>query len=124
MIDVVNPLVLPLAGDPIPTPFFTRRHPERMRIYTRFAALGPLDADQRQRLYGWYDEVDERGMVYRTPYSMHWRPIFRAELELMLEACGLAIESVEGGHRREEFTARSPKLFVVARKRSGSNDPG
>lgn len=115
-IDVVNPLVLPLAGDPIPTPFFTRRHPERNRLYTRFAALGPIDADQRQRLFGWYDELDEAGAVRRTPYSMFWRPIFRAELELMLESCGLTIESVEGGHRREEFTARSPKLFVIARR--------
>jgi SAM-dependent methyltransferase len=115
-IDVVNPLVLPLMGDPVPAPFFTRRHPERNRLYTRFAALGPIDADQRQRLFGWYDELDESGAVHRTPYSMFWRPIFRAELELMLESCGLTIESVEGGHRREEFTARSPKLFVISRR--------
>jgi SAM-dependent methyltransferase len=116
VVDVVNPLILPLKGDPVPVPFLTRRHPDRQRTYTRFAAVGPVDADQRQRLFGWYDEVDEQGIVHRTPYSMWWRPIFRAELELMLESSGLTIESVEGGHRNEVFVAQSPKLFVVARK--------
>jgi SAM-dependent methyltransferase len=114
-VDVVNPLALPLRGDPVPVPFLSRRHGERNLAYTRFAALSPVDADQRQQLYGWYDEVDEAGVVRRTPYSMWWRLIFRGELELMLEACGLAVESVEGGHRQEDFKALSRKLFVVAR---------
>jgi SAM-dependent methyltransferase len=95
-VDVVNPLSLPLRGDPVPAPFLRRRHCGRDRSYTRFAALGPLDADQRQLLFGWYDEQDE--------------------LELMLECAGFRVESVEGGHRREPFVATSPKLFVVARK--------
>jgi SAM-dependent methyltransferase len=115
-IDVINPLARPLDGDPNVRPFFTRRHAERDRMYTRFAAHGPLDADQRQRLYGWYDELDEQGRVTRTHYSMYWRPIFRAELELMLEASGLQVESIEGGHRREPLAARSPRLFVIARR--------
>lgn len=115
-IDAINPLVLPFEGDPNARPFLTRRHPDRNRRYTRFAALGPFDADQRQQLFGWYDEIDEQGVVHRTPYSMYWRPIFRSELELMLEACGFEVESVEGGHQGEPFTARSPKLFVVARR--------
>jgi ubiquinone/menaquinone biosynthesis C-methylase UbiE len=117
-IDVVNPLALPLDGDASPKPFFTRRHADRDRLYTRFAAMGPMDADQRQRLYGWYDELDEQGRVLRTLYSMHWRPIFRSELELMLEACGLVVESVEGGHRGEAFVTRSPRMFVVAQRPS------
>jgi SAM-dependent methyltransferase len=116
VVDVVNPLALPLRGDPVPVPFLSRRHNERNRAYTRFAALGPVDAQQRQQLYGWYDEVDEAGVVRRTPYSMWWRLIFRGELELMLENCGLAVENVAGGHRHEEFKAQSPKLFVVARR--------
>lgn len=115
-LDVVNPLALPIDGDPNARPFFTRRHPDRNRVYTRFAAMGPMDAEQRQRLYGWYDEIDEQGRVLRTLYSMHWRPIFRSELELMLETCGLGVESIEGGHRSEPFVTRSPRMFVVARK--------
>jgi SAM-dependent methyltransferase len=116
VVDLINPLALPLRGDPVPVPFLMRVHDDRRRSYTRFAALGALDAGQRQRLYGWYDEIDEQGLIRRTPYEMHWRPIFRAELELMLECAGLCVESVEGGHRHEPFTPLSPKLFVIARK--------
>jgi hypothetical protein len=34
----------------------------------------------------------------------------------MLEACGLEVAGVEGGHRSEAFVARSPRMFVVARR--------
>lgn len=115
VIDAVNPLVLSVAGDPAPTPFFTRREVTTGNLYTRFAARGPMGEDQVQELFGWYDEIAETGAVRRTPYSMRWRPVFRYELELMLETAGLVVESVEGGHEREPFTAASPKLFVIAR---------
>ena len=116
-IDLMNPLVLSFQGDPAPKPFFTRRNPHTGNLYTRFAAMGPIQADQVQELFGWYDEIAPDRVVRRTPYSLHWRPIFRYELELMLERAGLEVESVEGGHRREPFTSQSRKMFVVARKR-------
>lgn len=116
VIDAVNPLVLPLAGDAVPKPFFTRRSETTGNEYTRFAAIGPLESTQRQRLYGWYDEIID-GTVHRTPYSLYWRPIFRYELELMLDAVGLRVIAVEGGHRHEPFTASSPKMFVLAERR-------
>ena len=120
-LDLVNPLVLPLAGDPVPKPFLSRRREDNGRAYTRFAAFGPLGADQVQELFGWYDEIDASGAVHRTPYSLRWRPIFRYEAELMVEAAGLEVEAVLGGHRGEPFTASTPKLLVVARSpRSGS----
>jgi SAM-dependent methyltransferase len=121
-LDVVNPLRLTLDGDPVPKPFFTRRQPASGRTYTRFAASGPLDAEQRQRLHGWYDELAEDGTVRRTLYSLLWRPIFRFELELMLREAGFEIENIEGGHRRELFEASSPRMFVTAR-RSTSDGP-
>lgn len=77
----------------VPAPFLSRRHGERNRAYPRFAALSPADAEQRQQLYGWYDEIGEAGVVRRTPYSMWWRLVFRGE----------------------PFQAESRKLFVVAR---------
>jgi SAM-dependent methyltransferase len=116
-IDCVNPLILPIGGDPVPKPFFTRRHEESGSTYTRFAAIGPIETTQKQRLFGWYDEVSADGLVRRTPYSMHWRPIFRYELELMLDAAGLDIVTLEGGHQKEPFTATSPRLFVTAVRR-------
>lgn len=115
-LDVINPLSLTLAGDLVPKPFFTRRNPASGNMYTRFAASDAIDAEQRQRLHGWYDEVASDGTLRRFAYSLHWRPIFRFELELLLELCGLAIVSLEGGHQKEPFESKSPRMFVVARR--------
>lgn len=116
-IDIVNPLRLPVEGDVQPKPFFTRRSEANGRQYTRFAALGPFNDQQQQRLHGWYDEVDDQQVVRRYPYEVVWRPIFRFELELMLRSAGLEVVSVEGGHRGEPFTAQSPRMFVIAERR-------
>ena len=113
-LDMMNPLTLPLAGDPVPKPFFTRRNPKTGQRYTRFAAMGPMAADQQQELFGWYDEMAADGALRRTHYSMRWRPIFRYEIELMLERAGLRIITVKGGHREEPFTAQTRKMFVLA----------
>ena len=78
--------------------------------------FGPMDDEQRQSLLGWYDELDEQGRVVRSPYQMKWRPIFRYELELMLEAAGLRIVSLEGGHQKEPFKVESPRMFAVCAK--------
>jgi SAM-dependent methyltransferase len=115
-LDLMNPLILPQQGDPVPKPFFTRRHADTGNFYTRFAAMGPFAADQVQELFGWYDEIGADGTLRRTPYSLHWRPIFRYEIELMLEQAGLRLEAVEGGHLKEPFSAQSPKMFVLARR--------
>jgi len=42
------------------------------------------------------------------PYShisLQWRPIFRFELELLIEVSELRVEGLEGGHRKEPFDA-------------------
>lgn len=115
-LDLANPLRLNIHGDRVPKPFFTRRNPETGNVYTRFAMMSPFDAEHRQRLYGWYDEIGPDGRVRRTHYSMGWRPIFRYEAELMLERAGLRLESLEGGHRKEPYAAQSPQMFILARR--------
>ena len=115
-LDVINPLRLHLQGDKMPKPFFTRRNPHTGNKYTRFAMVDAMDAEHRQRLHGWYDEIDEQGIVHRHPYSMFWRPIFRFELELMLEEANMEIVSIEGGHQHETYLAESQRMFVIARK--------
>jgi hypothetical protein len=47
---------------------------------------------------------------------MHWRPIFRFEIELMLKQAGFEIISIEGGHLKEAYAALSPRMFIQARK--------
>jgi len=116
VVDIVNPLRLKIDGDPIPRAFFTRRNPHNGNTYTRFAMFDAFDEQQRQRLHGWYDEVEPQGSLKRRYYSLHWRPIFRFEIELMLSAAGFRIETLEGGHVNEPFTAQSPRIFIQARK--------
>jgi ubiquinone/menaquinone biosynthesis C-methylase UbiE len=116
ILDIVNPLNLKLQGDPIPKPFFTRKNPHNGNTYTRFAMLDPFDENHKQRLHGYYDEVDGDGGVKRQYYSMHWRPIFRFEIELMLKQAGFEIISIEGGHLKEAYAALSPRMFIQARK--------
>jgi SAM-dependent methyltransferase len=115
-LDLVNPLQLKIDGDPVAKPFFTRRNPVTGNLYTRFAMMDPFDAEHRQRLHGWYDEIEPDGRVRRTHYSLYWRPIFRYEAELMLERAGFRIEALEGGHQKEPYTAQSPKMFILARR--------
>lgn len=116
VLDVVNPLSLKPEGDPRPTPFFTRRSNKSGNIYTRFAMMGAFDENQKQRLHGWYDEIDNEGAVKRRFYSLYWRPVFRFEIELMLRQAGLETIRVEGGHQKEVYTAQSPRMFIQARK--------
>jgi SAM-dependent methyltransferase len=116
LVDIVNPLQLKLEGDPIPKPFFTRRNRNTGNVYTRFAMVGPLESDQKQRLYGWYDEIGPDGLLKRTPYSLYWRPIFRFEIELMLRSCGFSVQKVEGGHHKQPYTSQAPRMFLTAVK--------
>ncbi len=116
VLDVINPLSLNPQGEPLPAPFFTRRSATSGAVYTRFAMMGAFDENQRQRLHGWYDEVDAEGIVRRQFYSLYWRPVFRFELELMLKKAGFTIISLEGGHQKEPYTAQSPRMFIQARK--------
>ena len=116
LVDIVNPLKLKIEGDPVPKPFFTRKDRNTGNIYTRFAMMGPFDTDQKQQLHGWYDEITPEGFVKRRHYSLYWRPIFRFEIELMLREAGLQILQIDGGHRKEPFTAQSPRMFIIAGK--------
>jgi hypothetical protein len=54
-------------------------------------------------------------------YSLVWRPIFRYELELLLERAGLEVVRLEGGHLKEPYEAKSPRMFVVARRSTPSD---
>lgn len=114
-LECVNPQRSDPAGDPAPRPVFTRRHPDHGRPYRRVNQLGAMDADQVCALTGWYEQVTADGTVARRPYAFRMRPIYRFELQLMLEAAGLAVIRIDGGHKGEPFDPRSATMFVEAR---------
>ncbi|WP_160170124.1 class I SAM-dependent methyltransferase [Aquimarina megaterium] len=116
VIDLMNPFILNLSGDAIPKPFFTRKNSHTGNSYTRFAASGPMNKNQVQELYGWYDEVLPDGTLKRKNYSMKWRIIFPFEIKLMLKQVGFNIKTIEGGHQKEPYTTDAKKMFIVAEK--------
>lgn len=119
VLDIVNPLALNFKGDSTPKAFFTRKNVRTGNSYTRFAMASAFDDNQRQQLYGWYDEIFPNGSVARKLYSLYWRPIFRFEIELMLKEAGFKIHKIEGGHRKESFSIQqSPRMFIQAIKQN------
>jgi SAM-dependent methyltransferase len=115
-LDLMNPLSLNFHGDGTVSPFFTRKNIHNGNIYTRFAAVGAMNENQVQKLYGWYDEIDETGTVKRRHYEMAWKPVFRFEIQLMLERAGFRIRNIYGGHKNEPFSYKSRKMFIEAVK--------
>ena len=116
VLDIVNPLAMDPGGQPYTKPFFTRRSAATGLRYTRFSMYSPFDENNRQRIYGWYDEEDADGRVKRSHYSMYWRPIFKTEIQLMLQTAGFRLDAMAGGHQHEPFTAQSPRMFITARR--------
>lgn len=117
-LDVMNPLVLSLGGDPSPQPSFPRRNPRTGNGYVKHAMTSRLDEDQRQRIHGWYEEVLPSRSVLTTDYSFHWRLIFRWELTEMLERAGLVEEESFGDFAGAPWTVDSTRIVLVARKGS------
>jgi SAM-dependent methyltransferase len=115
-LDIWNPLAINLLGDQIPESYFSRRRCDNGNHYTRYAATGPMDINQVQQVYGWYDETQADGRIVRIPYTLEWRVIFRYELELMLEKAGFKISNIYGGNRNEPLERNSLKMFVEAVK--------
>ena len=116
LLDLVNPFLVNLNGDPNPKPFFTRLNVHTGHRYTRFAATGKAGVDQVQELYGWYDEILENSLVKRQNYSMHWRILFPNEVQLMLTTAGFSIVRFEGDHLKGDFTMTSPKMNIIAQR--------
>jgi SAM-dependent methyltransferase len=115
-LDIWNPLIVNLRGDDIPEYYFTRRRTDNGNQYKRYAATGPMNINQVQQVYGWYDETLPNGSVTKSTYSMEWRIIFRYELELMLNKAGFIIKNIYGGNNNEPLQTNSMKMFVEAVK--------
>lgn len=117
VIDVVNAFCINLKGDPVPRPAFIRRNPHTGNFYSRFDMSGPVGPDQRQQVYGYYDEIEPDGHLRRQYYILQFRHVFRHELELMLRIAGLALVKIEGGYSGQPVSSIDvPRFFVHARR--------
>lgn len=91
---------------------FERTHVLRKRQYMKFSGMKEMDAAQRQRLYGWYDEMDDDSAVHRRLWEITLRVVFPSELRLMLQKAGFEDIVFEGGYARERFHATSEQLLA------------
>ncbi len=62
-----------------------------------------------------YDEIGEEGALARTVVPVLIRYYFYAELSLLLELCGFAVEDVFGDFDRIPFEDGAPRMIVVAK---------
>lgn len=116
VLDVMNPLVLSLGGDSSPQPSMPRRNPATGNVYVKHAVTTRIDADQRQRIYGWYEEQLSSGAAYTSDFSYWWRLIFRGEMTALLELSGLAEEQAWGDFDGGAWDVDSPRIVVQAVK--------
>ncbi len=74
-------------------------------------------AAQRISMTNYYDEIAPSGGVrrYLAPFTLRY--IMRGELELLVEAAGLALEALYGTYELDSFEQESPRLIAVARRR-------
>ena len=114
-LDVMNPLTLSLDAEKKPSPSEPRRNPRTGNRYVKNSLASRLDEQQRQRLYGWYDELLPDGKIKVSEFSFTWRMIFRFELELMLDSAGFAIDTLTGDFAASPWTVDSRRMVVTAR---------
>ena len=63
-----------------------------------------------------YEYDSDQGHVVRE-YSLTLHYFFCFEMEWMLEACGFEIDALYGDFERSPFTADSPEIIAVARRK-------
>ena len=114
-LDVMNPPTLTLEADRTSAPTEPRTAPDTGNRYVRYGMNTALDAHQRQRVCGWYDELLPGGTVHSSDFAFHWRMIFPAELEPMLREAGFAVETLAGDFESAEWTPASRRMVVTAR---------
>lgn len=115
-LDVMNPLTLPLAPERTPAPSEPRTAPDSGNRYVRMAMNGGLDAERRQRVCGWYDELLPDGTVRSTDFAFRWRMIVRDELEAMLDEAGFAMQTLAGDFEAAAWTPDSRRMVAAARR--------
>ena len=79
-------------------------------------SVSRLDRVEQLMQVTWiYDEIGEDGVLSRTVVPVLIRYYFYAELRLLLELCGFAVDEVYGDFDRIPFEDGVPRMIVVAR---------
>ena len=94
---------------------FNRRHLVRGIAYSKWIGVGPMAADQRVNVFGWYDEIMESsGCVRRRPWSSDQRAVYPSELKLMCQLAGYRDITLRGVFPGFPFSAQSSRFLIEA----------
>jgi len=114
--DIPNALLVSRHASHRPALMYTRRHLTRGTRYSRYTFNDALDGDQRQRAFGYYDEIRPDGTLVRHEWQRQLRLIFRVEFELMLQQCGFEEINLWGDFSRGTFRSGDDKIVAHAQK--------
>ncbi|MGF1740295.1 class I SAM-dependent methyltransferase [Vibrio profundum] len=112
LIDFLNPCYLSLSG----TNEY-RAGPNRRCIYTgkeyvRFSRSTPIDHNQRQVIFGYYQEIASEK---KYEFEFTWRPVTADQIISMLEESGFSKVNLYGdSYRTQKFNEESQHIFVEA----------
>jgi len=117
-VDVFNPrldfLIRPGGHDDAPDEF-----PGPTGLTVRHEAHADYDLVSQTVIGSWrYQWRAPNAEMIGREYALRLHYFFRFELEWMLEACGFEVEALYGYFDRSAFTAESPEMVLVARKKS------
>lgn len=99
-------------GARAPVHAWTREHVGR-RVSRHVSFTADL-AEQAHDVTDVYDEVEPSGTVRRRIVQYRLRHVFPAELELMLQVCGLRLAGRYGGYDLAPFDDASERMIVFA----------
>jgi len=104
------------ASDEAPLTFERSfRDEERGVTIQQFSTLELHRAEQLGHALWLYDEIAADGLMKRTTVPVTFRCTFPAEMNLLLDRCGFALDHLYGDYDRSPFADDSPRMLVVAR---------
>jgi SAM-dependent methyltransferase len=116
-VDVFNPSLARLTSQQ-PVPEGPEEFPGPEKETVRWSGETEYDlANQTLRSHWRYERTGASGETTHSEHLLALHYFFRFEMEWMLEACGFEVEALCGDFERSEFTADSPEMVFVARKK-------
>jgi SAM-dependent methyltransferase len=116
VLDVFNPRLSRLTQGSVQEEAFEATADDGKRL--RFSAETSYDQSlQMLSSLGRTEALAADGAAVLNDGELRLRYFFRSEVEWMLEACGLEVETIYGDFAQSPFTADSGEIIAVARRR-------
>jgi SAM-dependent methyltransferase len=123
VVDVSNPLALLDQGASGEVRERSRWLSEEGTVVA-YSSTWDDEAAQQLTVQLTYETVDASGSVRRKHSSLHFRYLYKAELELLLRISGYRLQQVYGSYDLEPYSGSSPNIIVLATTSPPQNEDG